>query len=154
VMGVGVRPETRLAEAAGLKVDRGVIVSERLETSAPGVFAAGDVARYPDPRTGAYVRIEHWVVAQRMGETAALSLLGRDVAYRSVPFFWSQHYDVTIAYVGHAEAWDEAVIDGSLAERDATIRYRRGDRVLAVSTVFRDRESLEIEAAMEAELSR
>ncbi|MBX6363416.1 MAG: FAD-dependent oxidoreductase [Gemmatimonadetes bacterium] len=152
VMGVGVRPVVELAEAAGLEVDRGVVVDERLRTSVPGIWAAGDIARYPDPISGERVRIEHWVVAERQGAYAARSILGTAEPFRAVPFFWSQHYDVPIAYVGHAESWDELVVDGDPAARDVAVAFRKGGRTLALATIYRDRASLEEEAALEEEL--
>jgi len=150
VLGVGVRPSFELARAAGLDVDRGVVVDDRLRTSAAGVFAAGDVARYPYAPTGEAVRIEHWVVAQRMGRVAALNMLGGDLPFTAPPFFWTTQYDVTLSYVGHAESWDRIDVHGDLAARDATLAYRRGGQTLAVATVGRDRTSLEAEVAIEA----
>jgi NADPH-dependent 2,4-dienoyl-CoA reductase/sulfur reductase-like enzyme/nitrite reductase/ring-hydroxylating ferredoxin subunit len=148
VVGIGVRPSTALADQAKLHVDRGIVVDAELVTSAPDVLAAGDVARFPGAR-GEPSRIEHWVVAQRMGQTAAHNLLGAHHRFNSVPFFWSAHYDVTLAYVGHAAQWDRIDRHGSLDARDATVAYRLGGATLAVVTVGRDRVSLEAELAFE-----
>ena len=149
VAGIGVRPRTKLAEDTGLTIDRGISVDAHLETSAPGIFAAGDIARWPDPHTGDKIRVEHWVVAERQGQIAALNMLGHREAFTAVPFFWSQHYDMPINYVGHAEAWDDLAIDGNIAGKDCLLRYRRGGRLLAVASISRDLDNLKAELAME-----
>jgi NADPH-dependent 2,4-dienoyl-CoA reductase/sulfur reductase-like enzyme/nitrite reductase/ring-hydroxylating ferredoxin subunit len=148
VLGVGVRPRTRLAAEAGLTVDGGVVVDGRFETSAPGVFAAGDIAAYADPRFGR-TRVEHWVAAERQGQVAAAAMLGIDGPPAEAPFFWSQHYEVTIRYDGHAPGWDAVEIEGSIEGRDCLVRYRKDGRALAVATIGRDRENLMQAAAWE-----
>jgi apoptosis-inducing factor 3 len=152
VLGIGVRPSLTLAEQAGLAIDKGINVDEYLETSVPGVFAAGDAARWPDPHSGERIRVEHWVVAERMGQVAARNILGHREKFDAVPFFWSQHYDVTLNYVGHAEKWDAVEIDGNLDARDCSIVYKNGGRTLATATISRDLQSLQAEVAMEAEI--
>ena len=149
VAGIGVRPLDELAAQAGLTVERGVVVDQYLETSVPGIYAAGDIARHPDPRTGSRIRVEHWVVAERQGQAAARNILGQRKPFDDVPFFWSQHYDVAISYVGHAERWDDVEMSGSVEQGDCTVSYQADGQTLAVATVGRDRASLEAEVAME-----
>ena len=150
VLGVGVKPRTVIAANAGLDVDNGVIVDSRLRASAPDVWAAGDIARYPEARLGTRVRIEHWAAAERQGQSVAADMLGLGGPFNDVPFFWSQHYDVTLPYVGHAGGDAETEVLGSLEKRDATVVYRIGGNVAAVLNVGRDHQSLEIEAALES----
>ena len=149
VVGVGVRPLTNLAVDAGADMSRGVVVNEYLETSLPDVFAAGDIARYPDARFGGDIRIEHWVVAERQGQAAAKNMLGRAEPYTSVPFFWSNHYDVSISYVGHAEDWDEIKVAGDIGKGNCVVAYLKKGKTRAVATVGRSMPSLEAEAALE-----
>lgn len=150
VIGVGVRPNLTLAEAAGLEIDRGVRVNSYLQTSAANVYAAGDIARWPDPHSGQAIRVEHWAVAQRQGQTAARNILGGMEKFTDLPFFWSQHYDATINYSGHAEQWDRIETDGDPAKYDFSARFIKDGKTLALATIYRDRESLQFEADMEA----
>jgi apoptosis-inducing factor 3 len=150
VVGAGVRPLDELARAAGIATNNGVTVDASLMTSANGIYAAGDIASWPDQRSGERLRVEHWVVAQRQGETAARNMLGARERFAAVPFFWTQQFDVKINYVGHATTWDNVSIDGDLEQRDCAIRYERGGRVIAVATLSRDIESLRAELELES----
>jgi 3-phenylpropionate/trans-cinnamate dioxygenase ferredoxin reductase subunit len=112
VVGVGVRPRTGLAERAGLDVENGILVDERLRTSAENVFAAGDVANHPHPFYGRRIRVEHWANALNQGPAAARAMLGDQKPYERLPYFFSDQYDVGMEYSGHAAEWDEVVFRG------------------------------------------
>lgn len=148
VVGIGVRPDTSLAEAAGLNVDDGILVDEHLETTLRGIFAAGDNVRFPAPVPDGRARIEHWALAQRMGQAAARSIVGVREPFTAVPFFWTSHFDVTVSYSGYAGAGSTAVVDQG-EDGGMTVRYSRGGRVYAKATIGRDLESLRFEAELE-----
>ncbi|HEX2205054.1 MAG TPA: FAD-dependent oxidoreductase, partial [Longimicrobium sp.] len=155
VVGIGVRPGVGLASWAGLRLHQAAVaVDERLQTSAPDVYAAGDLVAWPDPRSGTLIRSEHWVVAMRQGQTAARNLLGLGERFDAVPFFWSAHFDTTVRYVGHAERWDRVDTEGDPGTGAWTLAYRAGapgggERTLAVATLGRDPDSLRAERALE-----
>ena len=147
VIGIGVVPRTLLAEESGLDVEDGIIVDDRLRTSDPDIWAAGDVASYPDQNAGR-VRIEHWVLAERQGQAAARNVLGHDTAFTDPPFFWSQHYDIPINVVGHATNWDDEVVRGDPADHDVMVGFRKEGAIQAVASIYRDLESLQAEHAL------
>jgi len=148
VVGIGVRPNVALAEKASIATDNGVVVNEFLETNVPGIFGAGDIARWPDPRAGR-MRVEHWVVAERQGQTAARNILGARERFTVPPFFWSNHFDVHIRYVGHGSGDDRAIVSGGLKARNASVIFRDGDKLTAVASVGRDLDNLKAELALE-----
>jgi len=150
VVGIGVRPRLGVAESAGAKIDRGVVVDEFLESSVPGVYAAGDIAAFPDPFTGERARIEHWVVAERQGEIAAANMLGQRKRFESAPFFWTEQYGVALRYVGRASGWDAVTCEGDLASGSLVARYFAGGRHCATATIGRDKENLEDELRLES----
>ena len=149
VVGIGVRPRIGLADAAGLAAGDGITVDSFLETSAPGIYAAGDIAAYPDPITGDRTRIEHWVVALRQGQVAAANMLGMKKRFDSAPFFWTEQYGLSLRYVGHASHSSEAKVEGDLADRDAIVRYCEDGHERAAASLNRDRENLEDELRLE-----
>lgn len=153
IAGIGVRPNLAIAESAGLTIDNGIAVNEFLETSVSGIFAAGDVARWPDAYSDARIRVEHWVVAERQGQVVARNMLGHREQFDDIPFFWSAHYDVLqIGYTGHVDHWDSTKIDGDLTKMDCAVSYMVGGRRRAMATINRDRQNLETELELAAEL--
>src|SRR5215207_8637904 len=131
VVGVGVAPRTQLAEAAGLELANGIATTERLETSAPGIFAAGDVANALHPLYGEHIRVEHWANALNQGPAAAHNMLGQQAPYDTVPYFFSDQYDVGMEYAGYATEWDEVVFRGDVDAREFIAFWLAGGRVLA-----------------------
>jgi 3-phenylpropionate/trans-cinnamate dioxygenase ferredoxin reductase component len=131
VVGIGVQPRTQLAAQAGLSIGDGILVDERLETSMPGVFAAGDVAGAQHPFYGERIRVEHWANALRQGPAAARNMLGAADAYDSLPYFFSDQYEVGMEYSGFARRWDRVVVRGDPAGREFIAFWLAGDRVLA-----------------------
>lgn len=140
VVGVGVMPDVMLAKRAGLEIGErgGVLTDARLRTSAPDVYAAGDIAEYDSVIHGRRVRIEHWDVAENQGRTAALNMLGRDQPHDVIPYFFSDLADWTwMEYVGPAYGWTEEIVRGSVEDGEFTIFYLDGDRLAAALTVGR-----------------
>jgi apoptosis-inducing factor 3 len=153
VAGIGVRPNLKLAESAGLTLDNGLAVDEFLQTSAKDVFGAGDVARWPDAYSDQRLRVEHWVVAERQGQVVARNMLGARDRFDDIPFFWSAHYDkLSIRYIGHADHWDETKVEGDVTRMDCAVSYFVGGKRRAMATINRDRENVVAEVEFETEL--
>lgn len=140
VVGIGIVPATELAESGGLEIDNGIIVNQFCETSAPDVYACGDVANFYHPLLGYRLRIEHWSNAQNQAAAAAKSMLGQRDPYVDIPWFWSDQYDLNLQYVGHAMRWDEVVLRGDVTGRKFTAFYIEGGRLRAALTINRHRD--------------
>jgi 3-phenylpropionate/trans-cinnamate dioxygenase ferredoxin reductase subunit len=153
LVGIGVAPRTALAATAGVRIDDGILVDAHLRTNVPGIYAAGDVARWPDPWSGEAHRIEHWVLAERQGQAVARTILGDAHPFRQVPFFWSMQYDVSLGYVGHVDEWDHVVEQGSLADKDWSMTYFKDGEPRAMALVKRNLDGLKIESEMERRLA-
>jgi NADPH-dependent 2,4-dienoyl-CoA reductase/sulfur reductase-like enzyme/nitrite reductase/ring-hydroxylating ferredoxin subunit len=139
VVGVGVRPATQFLDGVELDQAGAVVVDSRLR-AADGLYAAGDIVSFPDPRSGEHVRIEHWRTAQQQGRTAARNMLGRNVTFDAVPFFWTRQFDVGLVYVGHAASWDEIIYRGDVSTHDFIAFFVKGNRVVAIAGMNRDQE--------------
>jgi len=131
VVGIGATPRTALAEAAGIEVDNGIVVNERLETGIPGIFAAGDVANAWHPFYGRRIRVEHWANARHQGSAAARGMLGQSVSYDRLPYFYSDQYDMGMEYTGYAKHWDEVVLRGDPVKREFIAFWLEAGRVVA-----------------------
>ena len=147
VVGAGVRPVTHFLEGVELDKDGAVIVDSRLRAH-EGLYAAGDIVSFADPRTGERIRIEHWRTAQQQGRIAARNMVGHNIAFDGVPFFWTRQFDVGLLYVGHAQSWDEILYYGEVSSREFLAFYVKEDRVLAVAGMNRDREMAAVEELM------
>ena len=147
VVGAGVRPVTHFLEGVELDQAGGVMVDSHLR-AADGLYAAGDIVSFPDPRTGERVRIEHWRTAQQQGRIAARNMVGCETAFDGVPFFWTRQFDAGLLYVGHAASWDEIIYHGEVSSQDFLAFYVKNDRVLAVAGMNRDREMAAVEELM------
>jgi 3-phenylpropionate/trans-cinnamate dioxygenase ferredoxin reductase subunit len=131
VVGIGVVPRVELAERAGLDTDNGIVVDERMATSDPAVYAAGDAANAWHPFYERHMRIEHWANALNQGAAAARGMLGADIAYDRIPYFYSDQYEIGMEYLGYAPEWDQVVLRGDRAAREFTAFWLRGGSVVA-----------------------
>jgi len=131
LVGIGVTPRVELASGAGLEIDNGILVDDKLQTSMPGVFAAGDVAHALHPFYGERLRVEHWSNALNQGQAAAHAMLGEPVSYDRIPYFFSDQYDVGMEYSGHAPEWDEVIFRGDPADGEFIAFWMREERVVA-----------------------
>ncbi|MCW3845235.1 FAD-dependent oxidoreductase, partial [Micromonospora yasonensis] len=137
VIGIGITPNTIVAERSGLAVDNGILVDEYCRTSAPNVYAAGDVANHWHPLFGERIRVEHFDNASRQATAAANNMIGRTTSYADPHWFWSDQYDHNLQYTGHAPVWDDLVVRGSVEECDFSAFYLRDGLVRAAFAVDR-----------------
>ena len=150
VLGVGVRPATEFLRGVERNEDESISVNAHLRVEGKNrpLYAAGDIAMFPDPRSGEPIRIEHWRVAQQQGRVAAFNMAGIEKTFDQVPFFWTRQYDLSLAYVGHAKEWDEVVLEGNLEQHDFLAYYIKGEQVLAVAGMGRDQALCAIEECL------
>lgn len=148
VVGIGVQPVTDYLQGIELhEKDKSVVVDKYL-CAAEGLYAAGDIARFPDWRTNQSIRVEHWRVAAQHGEIAAANMAGQKVEFAGVPVFWTAQYEFPLRYIGHAEEWDEIIFDGELEKREFIAFYLKGDRAIAVAASQRDTQMAAISELM------
>jgi 3-phenylpropionate/trans-cinnamate dioxygenase ferredoxin reductase subunit len=152
-VGIGARPRDDLAAAAGIAHANGILVDEHLETSSPGIFAAGDVASAFHPRYAEHLRVEHWDNAKRQGRAAAANMLGRGSAYARTPYFYSDQYELGMEYVGHAPSWDRVVFRGDPAGSEFIAFWLKGGRVAAAMQVNTWDATAELRKLVDAEAS-
>jgi NADPH-dependent 2,4-dienoyl-CoA reductase/sulfur reductase-like enzyme len=150
IIGVGIRPAVEFLEGSGLVKDGVVPVNGRLQTSAQGIFAAGDIALVPDGRSGELRRTEHWVEAGRQGMHAARCMLGSKDSYREVPFFWTKQYGSSLRYVGYAPNFDQAVFRGDAADKSFLAGFYVQGKLRAAATVGKNRELIRLGHLLEA----
>mmetsp|Transcript_14883 Transcript_14883/g.25352 ORF Transcript_14883/g.25352 Transcript_14883/m.25352 type:complete len:264 (+) Transcript_14883:1244-2035(+) len=151
VVGAGNIPNIQLAKDAGLEMDRngGVKTNPFLQSSDPNIFAAGDIASFPSWYSGDNLRIEHWIVAQDQGTYAAFNMLGKMVPYGNVPFFWTNHYQKGMQYVGHAMDWDDILIDGIPRNNQFVAIYSKNNKILAACGQGRSKDLLTLFEGMQ-----
>ncbi len=148
IVGIGVEPATDFIEQLALdENDHSIPVNQYLQ-AAPSVYAAGDIAQFPHFVTGQPVRIEHWRLAMQHGQIAACNMMGQNIPFKAVPFFWTGQFDLKLRYVGHAEKWDDIAIQGSLKDQSFLAFYAQADQVMAVAGVGRDRDIAAISELM------
>ena len=148
IVGIGVQPATDFLEGIDLHPKDGSVVVDEYLRAADGIYAAGDIARYPDWRTSESLRVEHWRVAAQQGRIAAHNMAGKAVKFRGLPLFWTMQFKFPLRYIGHAESWDEIIVDGDLQKQEFIAFYVKNNQVLAVATSHKDTETAAISEFM------